>query len=64
MTPMSGQFILTVDNGTKYLPAEQSKQNELDDAAAGHVCGVLTAHAAEINAGPNQNADDPYNPKK
>lgn len=57
-TLLSQKGTLSVDDRAEHLPAQESEQDELDDAA-GHVHGVRAADAAEVDAGPYQDADDP-----
>ena len=45
------------------MPAEQAKQNELDDTAA-CVMAEIATEAAEVNAKPREQADDPDNPEQ
>jgi hypothetical protein len=54
---------LGVNYWPKHLPAEQTEQNELNHAAACEAHGHRTADAAEVDAEPHKNADDPDNPK-
>jgi hypothetical protein len=54
----------TVDDRPEYLPAKQTEQDELDHAAAGHLRDMRATNAAEVDAGPDQHADNPDNPEK
>lgn len=62
MTPSNRQ--LGMNDRPEDSPAQKTEKNELDDAAAGHMLGIWTAHPAEVHAGPNQDADHPDNPKE
>jgi hypothetical protein len=54
----------SVDYRAKDLPAKQTEQDEFDHAAAGQVRCVLAAHTSEIDASPDQYANNPDNPKQ
>jgi phosphoketolase len=64
-TIQSSRFCLAVNNRPKHLPAEQSEQDKLNDAATGKLRRVISsAHAAKVNTEPDQDTDDPDNPKE